>query len=102
MAAPKQNAAIPIDNAHEVRVELFGIPRARAGVAETHCQPGTLASILQELAIQFPTFGEACLEQGKLRTTYLANIGGDRFITDLTCHVAAGQTLLILSADAGG
>lgn len=102
MSTLAQNSDSTQSDTAQVRVELYGIPRARAGVSEAQCQPGTLASILQQLAQQFPAFGESCLEQGRLRKNYLANLGGNRFLTDLNCPVAAGQTLLILSADAGG
>jgi len=87
-------------------VEFFGIPRARAGVQQTQVLAGresaSLGEILTEVATQFPNFGANCVNDGKLLNGYVASINGDEFIRDEDARVASGQSLLILSADAGG
>ena len=91
-----------------VTVEFFGIPRLRAGRADwelhlpQHEQSATLAEILTALAEELPGFARDCLDGGRLRDGYIANINGSRFVSDPAAKIADGETLLILSADAGG
>ena len=85
-----------------VRVEFFGIPRQRAGVATAEVQCKTLGDVLHELAVRFPAFGESCVERGKLKTGFLANINGERFTRDPSTRFRDGDAVLILSADVGG
>ncbi len=42
----------------QVAVELFGIPRARAGVARTTADGRCLGDVLAELAERFPALAE--------------------------------------------
>ena len=91
-----------------VTVEFFGIPRIRAGRAdwELHLpdpkNSATLAEILNALAEEFPILARDCIEGGRLRDGYIANVDGNRFVSDPAAEIANGQHLLILSADAGG
>jgi molybdopterin converting factor small subunit len=87
-----------------MRVEFYGIPRARAGVAAIDItEPRlTLGDLLQQLAAQFPEFGRDCLRDGKLAPQYLANLDGSRFVRDNSTSLADVQSVLILSADPGG
>jgi sulfur-carrier protein len=85
-----------------VEIELFGIARQRAGVGRTTAQGATLGEVLASLAIRFPTLAETCFPQGRFTAGYLANINGDRFLTDPAEPIKPGDRLLILSADAGG
>src|SRR6185369_406388 len=41
-----------------MRVELLGLPRERAGVAELELEADTLGQLLTALAVRFPSFGE--------------------------------------------
>jgi molybdopterin converting factor small subunit len=86
-----------------IRVEFFGIARHRAGRAavELDLQGGSLANVLNHLQQQVPGF-EACLHEGQLHPTLAANLEGRQFISDPNTFIIDGQTLLILSADAGG
>lgn len=85
-----------------ITVELFGIPRQRAGLAQTTASGARLDEVLADLAQQFPRLAEECIAGGQLRHGYLANLNGQRFIADPATPLAAGDALLILSADAGG
>ncbi|MCE9547894.1 MAG: MoaD/ThiS family protein [Planctomycetia bacterium] len=85
-----------------IRVELFGIPRQRAGVAETSAEGNRLADVLADLAARFPGLAEACIDAGRLRPGYVANLRGERFVSDPDTPISADDCLLILSADAGG
>ena len=88
-----------------IRVEFFGIARQRAGVAQAELPlpiPATLGDCLAALGDRFPAFGRDCLQQQRLRQSFAANLGGRRFVSDAAEPLADGDTLLILSADAGG
>ncbi len=92
----------------KVTVEFFGIPRVRAGRADWelhlagHQNSATLEEILNALAEEFPILARDCIARGRLRDGYIANISGNQFISDPAANIAAGDHLLILSADAGG
>ena len=89
-----------------IRVEFFGIARQRAGVAElTLALPRTeiaLADVLGELAAHVPALGGEWIADGRLHASLTANLDGLRFVTDPATIIRDGQSLLILSADAGG
>ncbi|REJ69266.1 MAG: molybdopterin synthase sulfur carrier subunit [Planctomycetota bacterium] len=85
-----------------IEVELFGIPRSRAGVAKTTAQGERLGEVLGDLEARFPGLAESCIEGGQLKPGYVCNVGGQRFVTDPQLPLAAGDVVLLLSADAGG
>ena len=83
-------------------VEFFGVPRQRTGVARTQAEGRTLSEVLADLARRFPAFAASCLDGDQLRAGYMASIDAERFLTVGSTPLADGQTILILSADAGG
>ncbi len=89
-----------------IRIEFYGIPRQRAKTAETVIQPCRaeirLGDVLKQLAARFPGLAETCIDQDRLRRGFTINIAGQRFVTDPETRVSAGETLLLMSADAGG
>jgi molybdopterin converting factor small subunit len=84
-----------------MRVELLGIPRERAGVAELELEADTLGQLLVVLERRFPSLG-ALIEAGRLHSSFLASLNGDRFVSDPLTRLSASDCVLILSADAGG
>jgi molybdopterin converting factor small subunit len=98
-----------------IEIELYGIPRQRAGVQRTQVQAVRLGDALARLADQFPAMAADCFTSpgiaaaGRsrrhavlLRPEFAANISGDRFVRDPETPLSAGDVLLILSADCGG
>jgi molybdopterin converting factor small subunit len=85
-----------------VTVEFFGIARARAGVPSTVAYGNTLGELLLELSHRYPELAASCLDGRQFRPGYAANLGGNRFVTDPSTQLAAGDTVLLLSLDAGG
>jgi len=89
-----------------VLVELFGIPRQRAGQAAVKlevCEESTcLGDIVLQLAELFPGLAEECFEGRQLQTGYVASLGGKTFVRSPGTKVQAGESLLIMSADSGG
>ncbi len=88
--------------AMNVEVELFGIPRARAGVGTTSARGANLGDVLADLARRFPALADACIDGRQLKASYLASLDGRQFVTDPETPLTEGASLLILSADAGG
>ena len=84
-----------------MRVELLGLPRERAGVAELELQADTLGELLVALTVRFPSFGEL-LTANRLQPSVVANLNGDRFVSDPHTELSDSDCVLILSADAGG
>ena len=84
-----------------MHVELLGLPRERAGVAEVELQAETLGQLLVALAGRFPSLGEL-ITTDRLPPSVVANLNGDRFVSDPGTQLKEGDSILILSADAGG
>jgi molybdopterin converting factor small subunit len=84
-----------------MRVELLGVPRERAGVAELELQADTLGELLVALAVRCPSLGEL-ITADRLHPSVVANLNGDRFVSDPRTQIDEGDSVLILSADAGG
>lgn len=85
-----------------VTVELFGVPRLRAGVSHTQSSGTTLGEVLQDLAGRFPLLGDACIAGRRLKPGFTANLRGEQFVTDPSVLLEDGDSILLLSLDAGG
>jgi molybdopterin converting factor small subunit len=85
-----------------IKVEFFGLPRERAGTAAMAVEGRQLSDVLRTLEARCPALALDCIESGRLRSGFAANLNGERFVTDPTTPLKSGDTLLILSADAGG
>lgn len=83
-------------------VEFFGIPRARTGVERTTAHGSSLGDVLEDVAIRFPTFAEACLQGRAFRPGFTANLKGERFTTNPETELHDGDVIYVLSLDAGG
>jgi molybdopterin converting factor small subunit len=86
---------------HTMYVEFLGIPRERAGTAAVEIEADTLGEVLDVLAVRFPSM--AGLVGGRaMHPSVAASLNGDRFVRDPQTRLAAGDRLLLLSADVGG
>ena len=85
-----------------ITVELFGIPRQRAGVATAEAEGARLDEVVADLARRFPRLAEECFSGGRLKVGTLVNLNGQRFVSDPATALQPGDAILILSADAGG
>ena len=86
----------------QINIELFGIPRVRAGVTTTTAEGNTLGEVLADLAARFPELAATCIDGHHLRPGFTANLDGQQFVTEPNTHLADGDRLLLLSLDAGG
>jgi len=84
-----------------MHVELLGVPRERAGVAELDLEADTLGQLLVALVARCPSLGEL-ITADRLQPSIVANVNGDRFVSDPRTQLRKGDSILILSADAGG
>ena len=85
-----------------ITVEFFGIARQRAGTATVQVQAASVRQAIVELDAKYPALRGVCWDSNGLLPGYIANRGGERFISDLDTPLAPGDSLLILSTDAGG
>jgi molybdopterin converting factor small subunit len=88
--------------ASTITIELYGIPRARAGTAEIVVAGVTPREALVALAEACPGMGDVFRPDGRLSPQFLLSLGGTQFLTDLDRPLQPGARLLLLSADAGG
>ena len=83
-----------------VRVEFYGLARLRAGVAEVAVEAGTLRAALEAVRAACP--GLRVLTPAGVAPEFLISVGGGRFTTDPDEPLAAGDSVLVFGADAGG
>ena len=84
-----------------MQIEFFGVPRERAGVPELELHADTLGQLLAMLAERLPSLS-AIIHDNRLHPAFVANLNGDRFVTDPDTPLRRDDCVLFLSADAGG
>jgi molybdopterin converting factor small subunit len=84
-----------------MHVEFFGVPRERAGTSKLEVQADTLGELLGTLVLRIPSFAHF-IDAGRLQPSFVANLNGDRFVSDPGTSLNQHDCVLILSADAGG
>lgn len=84
-----------------MQVEFLGVPRQRAGTSVLKIQADTLGELLGTLALRIPSLNEL-VDVDRLHPSFIANLNGDRFISDPGTPLHENDCVLILSADAGG
>jgi molybdopterin converting factor small subunit len=89
------------DSEATVTVEFLGLAEMRAGRSQWQLPARTIGQLLQELAVTFPQF--VSREGGlQLRRSWIFNLNGDRFVTDPDTPLQPGDSILVMSLDAGG
>ena len=89
-----------------IQIEFYGIPRKRTGVEstmlETIASEIRLGEVFSILSARFPELAKACMDGNQLLPGYVASIDGKEFVDDSNTCLYDGQSLLIMSSDAGG
>lgn len=86
-----------------IRIEMFGIPRLRAGRGECEVVASTVGQALRGLAVICPGLSGSVLVEGeRIAPSYRLSLNGDRFLTDPLTPLKVGDALILLSADVGG
>jgi molybdopterin converting factor small subunit len=85
-----------------VRIELYGVPRLRAGLGEVVVEATTLAEALAALGRACPALRPAVVDGERLQPSYLVALNGRQFAADPGTHLRHGDVLVIVAAQAGG
>ena len=85
-----------------ITIELFGVPRLRAGLSRLSVEAATLGDALLALGRAAPALVGTVLDAAKLNPAYAVSLNGDRFITDPSTPLSDGDSLLLLAVDVGG
>lgn len=90
------------DRQSGVTIELYGVPRVRAGRRECIVSATTVAEAVRSLEQQCPELTGSVIIDGCLHSAYRLSLNGERFISDPTTPLVAGDALVLVAADAGG
>ena len=85
-----------------ISIELFGVPRLRAGTALVQLEAADVGSALRGLALACPDLDGSVLIAGRAHPAYKLSLNGDRFVTEPETALLDGDVLLLLAADVGG
>jgi molybdopterin converting factor small subunit len=85
-----------------VTIELFGVPRLRAGREAVLVEAASLGQALRALGAACPTLAPSVVEGGRLKPAYLVALNGRQFTADPETPLADGDIVVLLSAGAGG
>lgn len=83
-------------------VELYGLPRQRAGAERCEVPPGPLHAVLLALADALPGLVPDILCEGRLTEHALVAVDGRDLLVDPNAEIADGAVLVLISAQAGG
>jgi molybdopterin converting factor small subunit len=85
-----------------ITIELFGIPRLRAGIGRVQVEAASLAAALRGLGRLCPALDGPVVAGAALHPAYRACLNGEQFVSDPATPLADGDTLLVMAADVGG
>jgi len=85
-----------------VTIELYGVPRMRAGRDTVAVEAGCLGDALAALGRECPMLAPSVVDGQRLRPFYVVAINGVQFTADATHPLRDGDAIILLSADAGG
>ena len=85
-----------------VVVELYGLPRLRAGAERIELAAGRLEVLLATLALALPGLVPDIIADGKLTEHALIAIDGRSLLVDPGAEIPDGAVLVMISAQAGG
>ena len=83
-------------------VELYGLPRLRAGAERIELAAGRLEVLLATLALALPGLVPDIIADGKLTEHALIAIDGRSLLVDPGAEIPDGAVLVMISAQAGG
>jgi hypothetical protein len=85
-----------------VTVELYGLPRQRAGADRCEVPAGRLREVLTHLAAALPGLVPDIVHDGRLGEHALIAVDGRELTTDPDLPCPDGTVLVMISAQAGG
>ena len=85
-----------------VTLEFFGTSRLYTQVDKCALKAACFKDVAEFLTLRFPKFAKKCLQNEALSPNYLLCLNGETFIDASNLELQDGDTIIILSADAGG
>jgi molybdopterin converting factor small subunit len=85
-----------------VTIELFGVPRLRAGREAVAVEARSLGEALAALGRACPALHPSVVDGERLSPFYLVAVNGVQFTGDAAHPLEDGDVLILLAADAGG
>jgi molybdopterin-guanine dinucleotide biosynthesis protein A len=86
-----------------IHVELFGVPRRRAGVGHLEVEGRTMREALRALARACPALvGSILNAEGAVQPAAIVSLNGNRFTNEPTTPLVDGDTLILLDVECGG
>ena len=85
-----------------VIIELYGLPRLRAGADRLELPPGPLQTLLEGLAGALPGLVPDILRDGRLTEHALIAVDGRDLLFDPAAMIGDGSVLVLISAQSGG
>jgi molybdopterin synthase sulfur carrier subunit len=91
-----------VERARVITIELYGVPRLRAGRAQVEVEASSLGEALRALVETCPALAGMVVDGGRLAAHYLVALNGRQLTVDPRTALSAGDVVVLLSADAGG
>jgi molybdopterin converting factor small subunit len=85
-----------------ITIELFGVPRLRAGIGRVPVEASDLGQALRALGRACPALEGTVVLDGRAHPAYRLCLNGDQFVSDPGMRLADGDALILLAADAVG
>ena len=85
-----------------VVIELYGVPRLRAGLGQVSVRADSVAQALAALEQQCPALTGSVLAHGRLLPAYRLSLNGQTFVSDPATRLQPTDSLVLVAADAGG
>ncbi len=85
-----------------IRIELYEGARSLAGVDALEVEAATLGAALRALAAAHPALAPRVIDGDRPAAHWRVNRNGDAFVDDPATPLEAGDTILVISALAGG
>lgn len=85
-----------------VVIELYGVPRLRAGRDALEVEARSLGEALRALGARCPELATTVVKGDRLGPSYLCAVNGRQLTADPATPLADGDVVVLLSADAGG
>ena len=85
-----------------VTIELYGVPRLRAGLATVAVPAENVGEALAAPACACPALEGTVVLGTRLHAAYHLSLNGERFISEPSVFLSDGDVLILLSTDVGG
>jgi sulfur-carrier protein len=85
-----------------VTIELYGVPRLRAGIDQLEVEASSIGDALTALVARCPALDRSVVRDARLLPSYMIALNGLQMTADPHTQLRDGDVLVLLAADAGG